>query len=41
MEDNNKMVLQGMGWGRGMNLSVSGQGQVVCSFERYKGNSVL
>jgi len=27
-KDNNKKVLQGVGWGRGMNLSVSGQGQV-------------
>jgi len=25
-EDNTKMVLQGVGWGSGMNLSVSGQG---------------
>jgi hypothetical protein len=38
-EDNNKMVLQGMWWGRGLNLSASGQGQVMCACECGKGNS--
>jgi len=38
-EDNTKMVIQGVGWGRGMNLSASGQGQVLCSYECDKGNS--
>jgi len=38
-ENNNKMVLQGVGWVRGMNLSVLGQGQVLCVFEYNKGNS--
>jgi hypothetical protein len=38
-EDNNKMVLQGMGWGRGLNLSASGQGQVLCACECDEGNS--
>jgi len=38
-EDNNKMVLQGVGWGRGMILSLSGQGQVLCVCECDKGNS--
>jgi hypothetical protein len=37
-EDNTKMVLQGVGWGRGMYLSVSGQ--VLCVCECDKGNSV-
>ena len=36
-ENNNKMVLQGVGWGRGMILSVSGQ--VLCVCECDKGNS--
>jgi len=38
-EDNIKMVLQGVGWGRGMNLTVSVQGQVLCSCECNKRNS--
>ena len=38
-EDNNKMVLQGVGWVRGMNLSLLGQGQVLCVCECDKGNS--
>jgi len=38
-EDNTKMVIQGVGWERGMNLSASGQGQVVCFIECDKGNS--
>ena len=33
------MVIQGVGWERGMNLSASGQGQVLCSYECDKGNS--
>jgi len=33
------MVIQGVGWGRGMNLSASGQGQVVRSYECDTGNS--
>jgi hypothetical protein len=32
-EDNTKMVLQEVDWGRGMDLSASGQGQVVCSIK--------
>ena len=38
-EDNIKMVLQGVEWGRGVNLSASEQGQVLCSCECDKGNS--
>jgi len=38
-EDNTKMVLQGVGWGSRMNLSVSGQGQGLCACECNKGNS--
>ena len=38
-DNNTKRVIQGVGWERGMNLSASGQGQVVCSYECDKGNS--
>jgi len=38
-KDNMKMVLQGVGWGLGMNLSVSRQGHVLCVCECDKGNS--
>jgi hypothetical protein len=38
-ENNTKMVIQGVEWERGMNLSVLGQGQVVCSYECDKKNS--
>ena len=33
------MIFQGVGWVRGMNLSVSGQGEVLCACEYDKGNS--
>ena len=36
---NSKMVLHGVGWKRGMNLPVSGQGQVLCVCECDKGIS--
>jgi len=38
-EDNNKMVLQGAVWGRGLKLSALGQGQFLCAGECDKGNS--
>jgi len=38
-EDNNIMVLQGEMWGRGLKLSASGQGQVLCPCDCDKGNS--
>jgi hypothetical protein len=38
-EDNTKILLQGVGWGRGRRLSVSGQGKVLCVCECDKGNS--
>ena len=37
-EDNNKMVSQELFWGRGLKLSASGQGQVLCACECNKGN---
>ena len=39
LEHNNKMVLQGVGWGRGLKFSASGQRLVVCFCERYNGSS--
>jgi hypothetical protein len=36
---NNKMALQGMWWGCGLNLSASGQGKVLRACECDKGNS--
>ena len=33
------MIFQGVGWVRGMNLSVSGQGEVLCVCECDKENS--
>ena len=38
-ECNNKMVLQGEVWGRGLKLSALGQGKVVCACDCDKGNS--
>ena len=37
-EDNNKMDLQGVGWGRGLKLSASEQVQVLCAFGCDRGN---
>jgi hypothetical protein len=40
-EDNNKKIVKGLGWGRGINLSASGQNQVVCSCDVIKEIQVL
>ena len=37
-EDSNKMVLEGVGWGRGLKLSASEQVQVLCGFDCDRGN---
>jgi hypothetical protein len=38
-EENTKMVLQGVWTRRGLKLSASGQGQLLCACEGKKGNS--
>ena len=38
-EDNNKMVLQAVVWGRGLKLSALGQEQVLCAGDCDRGNA--